>query len=83
MRERRAFSEAQKMRREKQQHEASVAFVVREALKARRTRISAMLEQHTIAHVRWILAQIECSQWPQQAGQGELEALYSQHHIAR
>jgi hypothetical protein len=46
------------MRREKQQHEASVASVVREALKARRTRISAMLEHHTFAQVRLILAQM-------------------------
>lgn len=52
MRERRAFSEAQRMRREKHQHEASVTSVVRGALKARRTRISAMLEQHTVAEVR-------------------------------
>ena len=59
MRERRAFSEAQRMRREKQQHKASVASAVREALKARRARISAMLEQHTVAQVRWILAQMD------------------------
>jgi hypothetical protein len=47
------------MRREKQQHEASVASAVRETLKARRTRVSAMLEQHTIARVRWIHAQMD------------------------
>jgi hypothetical protein len=47
------------MRREKQQREASVASVVREAFKARRTRISAMLEQHTVAHVRWIISQMD------------------------
>jgi hypothetical protein len=44
------------MRREKQQHEASAASAVREALQAQRKRISAMLKRHTFAQVRWILA---------------------------
>jgi hypothetical protein len=52
MRECITYSEAQKLRREKQQHEAITAFGVRGALKARRMRISIMPEQHTFYEVR-------------------------------